>query len=279
MKYKTNKAIILFICSIATLALAGCGARSDQTSPEMAQNMLKIRGFNFNETEFFRALKLGDGVAVKGFLQGGINPNAKDKEGETALTFAIQHDEAPIIKLLIEKADINLRDDLGNSPLHLALKENKDQIFDLLLEKGADVNLPGRASEKTNDQTALYLAVARNDADLVRRLLERGADPNLADSAGSLPLVEAVVDSDADPEIVKMLIEKGADVNKTEKENGASALIFIAQNSQVPTETRVKIVKFLLEKGADRSIRENDGKTALDWAKEKKNTETVELLK
>ncbi len=262
------------------LSFASCkGARSDDTTPEMAQNMLKLRGFNFTEPEFFRAIKLGDGVAVKGFLQGGINANAKNKEGETALTHAIQYAETPLIKLIVEKADINTRDDLGNSPLHLALIKKKDDIFKLLLEKNADVNVPGRASSKTTDQTVLYVAIARSDEELVKQLLDRGANPNTADSAGSLPLVEAVVGSDANPNIVKMLLDKGADVNKTETENGAHALIFVAQNSQISSDTRQEIVKMLLEKGADKSIKEKEGKTALDWAKEKKNAETVELLK
>jgi ankyrin repeat protein len=267
-----------FILSIELISFAACGARSDDTTPEMAQNMLKLRGFNFTEPEFFRAIKLNDGVAVKGFLQGGINANAKNEKGETALTIALQNAETPLIKLLVEKADINMRDDLGNSPIHLALKKNED-IFKLLLEKNADVNVPGRIDSKTTDQTVLYVAVSRADEDLVKKLLERGADPNKADSQGSLPLVEAIVDADANPNIVKMMIEKGADVNKTEKENNAHALIFIAQNKSVSPDTRKEIVKILLEKGADKTIKDTDGKTALAWAKEKNNTETVELLK
>ena len=273
------KIFTFLILLVSILSFAACGARSDETTPEMAQNMLKLRGFNFTEPEFFRAIKLNDGVAVKGFLQGGINANAKNKEGETALTYAIQYAETPLIKLIVEKADINARDGLGNSPLHLALTKKKDDIFKLLLEKNADVNVSGRANAKTNDQTVLYVAVARDDEELVRQLLERGADPNIPDSAGSLPLVEAVIDANASPNIVKMLLDKGADVNKTETENGAHALIFAAQNAQLSSDARREIVKMLLDKGADKSIREKDGKTALDWAKEKKNAETVELLK
>ena len=259
--------------------ISACGAHSDETTPEMAQNMLKLRGFHFTEPEFFRAIKLNDGISVKGFLQGGINPNAKNELGETALTFALQYAESPSIKLLVEKSDINLRDDLGNSPIHLALKTKKDDIFELLLQKNADVNVPGRVDSTTKDQTILYVAVARGDEELVKRLLDLGADPNIADSSGSLPLVEAVVDSDASPNIVKMLLEKGAKVNETEKENGASALIFVSQNKLISSEKRKEIVKLLLEKGSDKSIKENEGKTALDWAKEKGNAETVELLK
>lgn len=268
----------LLISALAILSLAACTARSDETTPEMAQNMLKLRGFNFTEPQFFRAIRGNDGIAVKGFLQGGINPNAKNEAGETALTFALQHADSPLIKVLIDRADINMRDDLGNSPIHLALKKNED-IFKLLLEKNADVNVPGRIDSKTNDQTVLYVAVARADMNLVKTLLDRGADPNKPDDRGSLPLVEAVVDSDADPEIVKLMIDKGAEVNKQETENNAHALIFIAQNKSVSSGTRRQIVEMLLAKGADRSIKDSEGKTALDWAKERNHAELFELLK
>ncbi len=270
---------IFLILSITIVSFAACGARSDATTPEMAQSMLKMRGFNFTEPEFFRAIQLDDGIAVKGFLQGGINANAKNEKGETALTFALQTAGTPATKLIAEKADINMRDDLGNSPIHLALSKNKEDIFKYLLERNTDVNVPGKGSAKTNDQTVLYVAIARGDEELVKQLLDRGADPNIADSIGSLPLVEAVIGSDANPNVVKMMIEKGVDVNKTEKENNAHALIFAAQNTQISAETRKEIVKMLLDKGADKSIKDTDGKNALAWAKEKKNSEIVELLK
>lgn len=268
----------LLIVAVCITLMAGCGARSDDTTPEMAQNMLKLRGFNFTEAELFRAIKLNDGVAVKGFLQGGINANSKNEKGETALTFALQNAETALIKLFLDKADINLRDDLGNSPIHLALKKNQD-IFNLLLEKNADVNIPGRVDSKTNDQTVLYIAIARSDEDLVRQLLNRGANPNIADSVGSLPIVEAVVDSDANENIIKMMIEKRVEINKKEKESGATALIFLAQNKAISSDLRKKIAKLLIDAGADKSIKEDEGKTAYDWAKEKNNSELLELLK
>lgn len=277
--FKMNKkiyiSILIFLIAFSSFACT----RSDETTPEMAQNMLKLRGFKFTEPELFRAIKLDDAIAVKGFMQGGMNPNAKNEEGETALTYAIQNSEDPLIRVLIDKADINMRDELGNAPLHLALKKEKDDIFKLLLEKNADVNVPGRASAKTNDQTVLFLAVARNNEELVKELLDRGADPNKADSIGALPLVEAVLSERLNIEIVKMLIEKGADVNKRETESNGTALIFLASNKQTSAESRQEAVKLLLAKGADKSIKSNEGKTALDWAKEVKNQDVVDLLK
>lgn len=274
-----KKTFTFLILTSLLILLGGCGPRSDETTPEMAQSMLKVKGYNFTEEDFFRAIKLNEARIVRTFLQAGMDPNVQNKEGETALTYALQYADDLPARVLIEQADINMRDRLGNSPIHLALRKNKNEIFKMLLEKGADVNVPGRANEKTRDQSVLYVAVARNDEALVRDLLERGADPNKADSAGSLPLVEAVVDAGPNPEIVKMLLEKGADVNKAEQENGATALIFIAQNEGATAGQREEIVKLLLAKGADKSIKENEGKTALDWARKKKHQETVDLLK
>ena len=271
-----RKTLCIFMSIVIALTI-GCGARSDETSPEMVQDMLKLRGFKFTEPEFFRAVNLEDAAAVRAFLQGGMNPNAKNEKGETALTYAIQYKDPKVIKVLIEKADLNMKDDLGNSPIHLAVTTKKDEIFDLLLEKNADVNLGGQ-SGKTKNQTALYSAVLKDREDFVQKLLEKGANPNIADSDGAYPLSEAVVRSGASPQIVKRLLDGGANVNAQEA-NKATALIYAASNKQISARTRQEIVKMLLDKGADKSIKDEKGKTALDWAKQNKNEDLLEILK
>jgi uncharacterized protein len=248
---------------------AACGPRADETSPEMVQDMLKLRGYKFTETEFFRAINLEDAQAVRAFLQGGMNPNAKNEKGETALTYAIQNKDPKIVKALLEKADVNLQDDAGNSPIHLAVKNEKDEIFDWLLEKNADVNVGGAAG-KTKNQTALYAAVLRDREELARRLIERGANPNIADSGGAFPLSEAVAKAGANPAMVKLLLDAGANVNAQEANKG-TALIYAASNKSIAPQTRAEIVRLLLDKGAD--------KTALDWAKESGHKDTAEILK
>lgn len=274
-----NKKIFISILILLVAFFSFACTRSDDTTPEMAQRMLKLRGFEFTEAELFRAIKLDDAIAVKGFMQGGMNPNAKNEKGETALTYAIKNADNKLIKVLIEKADLNKRDELGNAPLHLALNKDKDEIFKLLLEKGADVNVPGRRNEQIKDQTVLHLAIAKEDAELAKDLLKRGADPNKANNLGQLPLIEAVLASKLDVELIKMMIEKGADVNKKEPESQAHSLIFLTNNRDASSEARREVGKLLLAKGADKSIKDKDGKTALDWAKQLKNRELVELLK
>lgn len=265
------------IFAVAAALTAACGPRSDETTPEMAQDMLKLRGFKFTEAEFFRAINLEDAQAVRAFMQGGMNPNAKNEKGETALTFAIQYKDPKVVRVLLEQADINLQDDLGNSPIHLAIKNDKDEVFDWLLEKNADVNVGGR-SGNTKNQTALYVAVLKDREDLVQRLLEKGADPNIADNGGAFPLSEATAKVYASPPIVKRLLDGGANVNAQEANKG-TALIYAASNKQIASQTRAEIVRLLLDKGADKSLKDNKGKTAFDWAKESGSTEVLEILK
>jgi ankyrin repeat protein len=276
---KKIKNILTSIClSFFALTLMSCNASSDgNASPEMAKNILKIRDYQFTEKDFFRAINFEDEVATNGFLQAGINPNAKNEKGESALNFAIRYKEPKIAKILIEKADLDFKDDGGNTPLFTALKYEKEDLFNLLLDKGANANSTGTANENTKDQSVLYVTILQAREDLMQKLLEKGADPNLADSRGSLPLSEAVLRRDADPRVVKMLLDKGANPNATEADK-TTPLMYIAENNKINPQTRLEIIQMFLDKGADKKLKDEKGKTAVDWAKQGGNKETVEFL-
>jgi ankyrin repeat protein len=267
---------ILTILLLVVFSFA-CGARSDETTPEMAQSLLKVRGFNFSEDEFFKAISQSDAPAVKLFLQGGIKPNVKNKKGETALTYAAEHADGSTLKNLIEKANINEPDDLGNMPLFVALKTKHEENFNFLLDNNADPNSNGTANNIKN-QSVLYVAVILQKTDIIRKLLDKGADPNMSDSGGAFPVSEQILYSSPNIEVIKMLLDKMKDVNKQET-NGATLLIYASKNSKMPSDTQKEIIKMLLDKGADKKLKDKNGKTALDWAKERKNTAAIEALK
>lgn len=269
--------ITFFLLAFLLIGSAACGARADETSPEMAQSLLKLRGYSFSEEEFFKALKQSDSASVKLFLQGGIDPNVKNKAGETALTFAAVNSNVEVLKILAEKANLNLPDRLGNTPLYIALKKEKIENYEFLLEKGADPNSFGTARNVAN-QSVLYVAVLQNKTETVKKLLEKGANPDLADSDGSIPLSEQVLIPKPNMEVTKMLLEKGKNVNIADK-TGSTVLHYIVQNNRMPKNYLEEIIKGLLAKGADKTLKDKNGKTALDWAKSRNNKEAVELLK
>lgn len=270
---------ITLVLSFFILSLTGC-QREDENAPmtpEMAKSMIKLRGFSADDAGIFKAVKANDLAVLKAFYDAGVSPNAVNEKGELLLNYAIQNSEAKTVKALIEKADVNQKDKSGNVPLHLALLNNKEDIFDALLAKNADVNTGGRDG-KTENQTVLYLAVVKQREDLVQKLLDKGADPNVADSGKAVPLTEACIGAGVNTSIIKMLLDKGANPNHQE-ENGATPLIYIAGNKQATPQARAETIKLLLAKGADKNIKEKKGRTALAVAKEFNMTDVIELLK
>lgn len=256
--------IILLLTSLAFVS--ACGPRSDETTPDMAQRLLKLRGYHFTQQGLFKAIRLGDGRAVKAFLQGGMDPNIQNAEGQTALTFALEVTDASMIGPLLDKADLGLRDGAGNTPVFIALKFNHDEIFEKLLEKTGDVNSAGR-NRNINNQTILSLAVQKRNAALVNRLLEKGADPNLADDTGFSPLIAAVTGGPINLEILRSLLDKNAAIDHQGTTRGATALIYTISNFNTPAETRMEAARLLLERGANINLQEpGNGYTALMYA-------------
>ena len=66
--------------------------------------------------------------------------------------------------------------------------------------------------------------------------------------------------------------DAGIDVNVRNKKDGSTALVIAVRNGYL------KAVKVLLELGADQSIRDADGKNALEYAREAKNQIQIDLL-
>lgn len=275
MKIKLYFALV----TIVSLFLFACQPDDPNATmtPEMAKSMIKLRGFSADDEGLSKAIKANDTAVLKAFFDAGVSPNGFNEKGETPLTFAIQNAENKMIKAVLKKADVNQQDKLGNAPLHLALNKNKDDIFDAILAKNADVNVGG-LDGKTKNQTALYLAVVKNREDLVQKLLDKGADPNIADSSGAVALSEACIGAGVNVNIVKMLLDKGANPNYQEV-NGVTPLIYIAGNTNATSEARQEVIKMLLAKGADKKLKEKKGRTALDAATQFKNTDAVALLK
>lgn len=276
---QNSKFKITIFCLFLLVCSAACQRNdpNEPMNPDMAKSMIKLRDYPVDEKGLFQAIKNNDVIILKAFYDAGLDPNSYNETGETTLTFAIQYAETKTIKALMEKTNINLQDKIGNSPIHLALLKNKDEILNALLEKGADVNVPGR-DKAVENQSVLYLAVIRNREDLIQQLLEKGANPNLADKTKAVPLGEACIGATVKPSVVKILLEKGANPNLQEK-NGATPLIYLASNKQISSNRRQEVAKMLLEKGADKNLKDVEGKTALDWAKQVGNKDMIDLLK
>jgi len=153
------------------------------------------------------------------FVQKGADPNARNREGETALMLALQQgDYLTCEQLLREKADPNLVDGEGRSATHLAVLKPDIRILELLLDSGADPDM------KDNRQlTALDYAVggARIGARIESRRFSgvpttTGPQPQAVQlllSHGAKAESQAVWRTLDAPDVLKLLLEAKADPN------------------------------------------------------------------
>lgn len=140
---------------------------------------------------------------------------------ETPLTQAVVRNDVAALRQLLD--DGHKADEHGDSwtALIWASWSGSIEAMNLLLDAGADVNLPGSTGDNW-DATPLQHAILERQPAAVRLLLDRGADPNRGvDPGGQSPLLLAA--GDTDPAILKLLLAHGADPT-VEDETGATPL-------------------------------------------------------
>ncbi|MBO9999489.1 MAG: ankyrin repeat domain-containing protein [Cyanobacteria bacterium SID2] len=116
----------------------------------------------------------GNLEAVAFILSKGINVNALDSKGETALLKAIQSKKDDVVHFLLKAgADPNIKEqcERGRTPLIVALQEGSEKAFQMLLEARADIN-----ASSDRGATALIAAVWVRNVTAVRQLLQMAAD-------------------------------------------------------------------------------------------------------
>jgi len=124
--------------------------------------------------------------AIKILLKNeGVNVNHQDFKGQTALQFAALFGDLELVNALLKKdAQVDLCDFMGRTPLMGAVSEEKTEVAELLLEKGANIE-----KRSANDKmTPLFFAVITGNVEMVQLLLSRGANPKTKNASGHTPL-------------------------------------------------------------------------------------------
>jgi len=96
-------------------------------------------------------------------------------------------DEEAVREILALGADKNVRDEFGDTALHVAMYQKNLTIVKLLLDYGFDPN----ARVVKNGNTPLHNAVAANNIGATRLLLQYGAIKNIRALDGLTPLDRA----------------------------------------------------------------------------------------
>ncbi|KAJ3567559.1 hypothetical protein NPX13_g6723 [Xylaria arbuscula] len=167
-------------------------------------------------TLLVRAAGSGNLAELTRLLMKGVDINATDPNGQTALSKAAENGRTSVIDFLIHKgAHLDSRDTSSESPLWWAAWYGHLQALELLLGSGV---LPDCADR--DGCTPLCVASLRGRTDIVAVLLKNGSDPDFATSYGMTPLLFAVREGHTD--VAKLLLQAGADIDHATSD-GATA--------------------------------------------------------
>lgn len=135
-----------------------------------------------------RALKLavcfllvGTGYAETGSMQESESVIAGRVVAHRLHAAVRVGDPAAVEAALAAGADIN-----RSGALELAILMERQDIVDLLIERGADVNRAGPSGD-----LPLAVAARRGRLEMMQRLIDKGADPRLRDRRGMTALDHA----------------------------------------------------------------------------------------
>lgn len=247
-------------------------------------------------------LLTADRIKLENLLASGYMIDERFSNSKTSLNFAVLENNLEIARLLIEHgadpnaigsggtilqqvvADWHLSDTAKtglvrfliengarfqekesryDSPFIMAIKKNKLNIVEFMIQAGADVNRRGSHDKGRRGKIALPL-LHTAAVEMTELLLRHGADPNFAGLYGRTPLIHATVNI---PDITGLLICSGARVNGVDDAGWTPlmyAVLLHKQNRNGNKEQALKRINFLLEHGADIHLKNDNGETAMD---------------
>ncbi|XP_077297918.1 uncharacterized protein LOC143919459 [Arctopsyche grandis] len=268
-----------------------------------SSKMLLEKGFDPNEpdkngdTPFMIAVRWRKRDLIELLLDYGANPNIRNKKGDTPLIESVEYLGIETLKVLIERVDLNMTHINGETALYRSVSYELPDIFNLLLEKGADPTI-GNVNKYTvihnivklgkleqfqsilkkginlnicnaDGFSLLHYAVNNTSIEILQLLLDENVDLNIPNNLGETPIFCAI--SCSNYKAVELLLERGADTNMVNK-NGDTLLHYAAAMDQV------QLFESIFKKSINTHVRNQNNETVLHWAAKGGNHDILELL-
>lgn len=199
---------------------------------------------------------------IKFYVQNNADINAEDVQGRTPLTQALASGQ-PLVEKIVTAGNINSHDSEGNTPLHTAiLKDAPLEMIQYMLSLNGDINM-----RNSTGDSPLYLAIQKNRRDIGELLLSKDANIFSTNTHNDSPLRLALTRGGD----VSDWILTSKTINATDG-SGNTALHYAAEWGLEPAVTTI------LEKGADPDKPNANGETALFNAAKTDDTKIIDLL-
>ena len=194
----------------------------------------------YGATALMRAATQGQVEAVKVLIEAGANINEEGNDKRTALINGAENGHVEVLKTLFEKyVNVEAKDQDGyNALMHAAKNGHVEAVTVLLQEYGTGV---------------------RDLMDVARSWVGRGRK-----AKEIFPKVLLRLAQDGSTSVLARLIKAGG--NRFKDAQGKTALMHAIEWMQSDSARGMEALQALLDAGADIGSKDNDGKTAKDYA-------------
>lgn len=207
------------------------------------------------------SVKAQDAQGVQNSIRAKVNLNARDENGYSPLSYAVEQNNEAIIKMLRESGAVN---SIAGKRMLIAIAENNIPAFHGALDEYGDVNFADG-----NGNTPLIVAAAYGHREVVRILIEMKANLEAVDRDGYTALFYAAQENHT--VILEQLIAAKANISRLNRFGFMPIHIAAARG-------HAGSVSLLIQAGADVNAKAAFGTSAAYWAALNDRREALELL-
>jgi len=173
-------------------------------------------------------------------------------------------------EMIVQGADVRSVEINGISLFELPLLAERKDYLRMLIFKSKHLEIVHPEDSEILPMVVSIFGNSPQILELVGILLDQGANINVQNSEGGTAVILAGWETN-NLDLVALLVEHGADVN-IPNVNGDTPLIDAADKG------KNDILEYLLINGADVDVKNNEGLSALDMAREAKNSGAIDML-
>jgi len=249
--------------------------------------------FYFKDDFLFSSFSYNNRFLSKVFLKLGANIDGKDSYGYPLIHYAVISKNKENVDFLIRRnANLNVKDKNGTTPLKMAIIVGNLDIVKLLVENGAKMN------EDSSNRLPILTATLKDQVEIVKYLFKYSEMASL----DKVTLIGHVF-YNSNLELLKFFNKNGVEITfkpltslvhqKTNEKKAIEMLKFLIAKGANLNEKRCmqrtllmssaiwhknEVLDFLLKNGVNKNIKDDEGKTALDWARLNRNEKGALIL-
>lgn len=194
-------------------------------------------------------------------LKNGLDVNAENRIGRTALYIALGVGDEDLLNLLLKHGvSPNTVDSCLLTPLHVAIRLNSQMWIQILLNHGAVANENSPGYPK-NAEPLISEAIRMKRLTLIGLLLDQGSDMHKSATFARTPLNASI--SNGLHRVTNLLLNRGVNINMRDRYGDTALHVAVEKLIFGSADASLNLLRNLLSLGADVSVENKRGYTPL----------------